>query len=399
MPDWVIRRVTGEDLLHTCIPLTTYAFRATPTTADSAEEQAAYLDFLSRQTVLVGFAAATPAATATSYPMQQSVRGRRYPMSGVSAVATDPQQRRRGYGRAVVVDLLRMVHEDEGLVFAGLYPFRESFYQRLGFVTFPQAQVVQMHPLSLTPLLKADLPGEVTRHLHSDALNAYDAFLNAYQVMHHGMARPSLKNLRFRLDREPQWIALARSEGIVVGAMLYTHSGFEGTLEVEAFHYSTPLGRALLLQWLAHHADHASVAQLTLGPAQRPETWLEDLAITRSSPKRKTPMGRVLDISRIGGMQVGPLPDSLLIQVDDLHCPWNSGTWRFNSNAGQLSVQRADTPHIDVRLSIHGLTALVYGTHDPADFALRGWGDPTPTVQALMRLLFPPALPDIYARF
>jgi hypothetical protein len=45
------------------------------------------------------------------------------------------------------------------------------------------------------------------------------------------------------------------------------------------------------------------------------------------------------------------------------------------------------------------LTALVYGTHDPDDFAIRGWGDPSPAVQAAMRGVFPPLVPHLHERF
>jgi hypothetical protein len=53
----------------------------------------------------------------------------------------------------------------------------------------------------------------------------------------------------------------------------------------------------------------------------------------------------------------------------------------------------------DCELSIQGLSALVYGTQDPGDFAVRGWGDPSPEVQAAMRTLFPPATPHLHELF
>jgi hypothetical protein len=50
-------------------------------------------------------------------------------------------------------------------------------------------------------------------------------------------------------------------------------------------------------------------------------------------------------------------------------------------------------------LSIQGVSALVYGAHDPADFYVRGWGDPSPKVQAAMREMFPPALAHLHEMF
>jgi hypothetical protein len=55
--------------------------------------------------------------------------------------------------------------------------------------------------------------------------------------------------------------------------------------------------------------------------------------------------------------------------------------------------------HASPPLTDQRLAALVYGTHDPGDFAVRGWGDPSPAVQAAMRALFPPQIPYLHERF
>jgi hypothetical protein len=53
----------------------------------------------------------------------------------------------------------------------------------------------------------------------------------------------------------------------------------------------------------------------------------------------------------------------------------------------------------DCNLTIQALAALVYGTHDPEDFAIRGWGNPSPEVQAVMREMFPPMQPHLHEYF
>ena len=42
---------------------------------------------------------------------------------------------------------------------------------------------------------------------------------------------------------------------------------------------------------------------------------------------------------------------------------------------------------------MQSLTGLVFGTHSAADFAFRGWGQPTRQTQTAMQALFPPAPP------
>jgi hypothetical protein len=62
-----------------------------------------------------------------------------------------------------------------------------------------------------------------------------------------------------------------------------------------------------------------------------------------------------------------------------------------------LQVTRAD--EADCILSIQALTALVYGTHDPDDFAIRGWGNLSPAVQAIMRAMFHPMTSYLHEYF
>ena len=145
------------------------------------------------------------------------------------------------------------------------------------------------------------------------------------------------------------------------------------------------------------HTDQASQAEIWLAPFEQPEAWLSDMQVKTESQVR-VPMGRVLDVSRLGapsGVQVGS--GCFSAQITDLLCPWNEGLWRFESADGVLQVTRADEADCD--LSIQALTSLVYGTHDPDDFAIRGWGNPSPAMQAIMRTMFPPMTPYLHEYF
>jgi predicted acetyltransferase len=106
-------------------------------------------------------------------------------------------------------------------------------------------------------------------------------------------------------------------------------------------------------------------------------------------------MSRVLDVARIGGMQVGA--GGFNARISDPLCPWNEGTWRFAAQDGRLQVSAAHEG--DCNLTIQGLTALVAGTHDPQELELRGWGDPDPALQATLRRMFPRLWPYLHENF
>jgi predicted acetyltransferase len=88
---------------------------------------------------------------------------------------------------------------------------------------------------------------------------------------------------------------------------------------------------------------------------------------------------------------------SFSAHVTDPLLPSNEGCWKFESADGCLQVSKIN--EVDCELTIQGLTALVFGTHDLQDFPLRGWGDPTPEIQAVMRTMFPPCSPFLHEIF
>jgi predicted acetyltransferase len=89
-----------------------------------------------------------PVSIAASGPMTQNMRGKLFPVSGVWGVSTYPSARRKGYCRQAMAAVLSSEH-DSGEVFTNLYPFRESFYERLGYVAFPLTKIARHRRLSL----------------------------------------------------------------------------------------------------------------------------------------------------------------------------------------------------------------------------------------------------------
>ncbi len=397
-----IRAVAGEELIDTVFAIGGYAFDASPATADRAE-RLRDLPYRAEHRFLLLEAGDVPLATAAAIPMTQSLRGTVLPMGGVAGVATHPHGRRSGYARRVLAALL-VDMRDQGQVVSSLYPFRESFYGRLGWAGLTPARVVRFGPAALAPLLRADLPGEVAWLPIGDAAGfaAYRAFLEEIQPTRHGLAiRPPTSASQLR-DQGKVWLVLARDPGgRVVGAMTYAVEGYAGQLRVDAFFASTSAGRYLLLGWLARHIDQVAAVAMTVGPDVFPETWLSDLEATVHSREPRawhpTPMGRVVQVAGIGGLAVGP--GRVVVDVDDPQAPWNAGAWVLASEGGRLVVTPAAGERPDCRLTIGGLSALVFTGADPADFPVRGWGDPNPAAQAALRALFPPALTYLHEDF
>lgn len=394
MTNTTIREIRGDEMLEVMYALTSYALNPSPPLPDKAERQ----EMLKGREGVTYFALhdeGAPVACAASAPMTQHVRGALFGMGGIWGVATHPAARRKGYCRSVLARLWAAVCE-RGQGLSCLYPFRESFYERLGCVTFPQPRMVRFAPTALAPLSKRELGGGVRQVLIGDGFDAYRDYVRGMRQRVHGMALFDHPD-KARVQRDSVWVALAEVDGEPVGVMLYDLKGDRPTeynMRVSRFYYHTSQGKYLLLQWIARHIDQANRVEMTVPPFELPETWLADMAVT-PEPVFRAPMGRVLDVGKIGGMESGP--GRFAARVSDPLCPWNEGVWAFETVDGRLEVSAGKEPECE--LSIQALAALIYGTHDPADFYYRGWGNAAPGVQESIRRMFPPRLPYLHEYF
>ncbi len=389
-----IRALQGDEMLEALYGLTMYSLHSSPP-YESKEDWMARVRERKGVTCYAAYTDGAPMSIAASTAMTQNVRGQLYPASGVWGVATQPPVRRKGYCKGTIASLLAAERES-GKVFSNLYPFRESFYERLGYVAFPLVKIARFLPQNLAPLLELEPDGEIELCLIGEAYDAYRAFLAEMRQRQHGMGFFDHGD-RSVANRNMVWVAQAKFGGKAEGLMLYRLLGEEPTkynFMATRFYYLTGRARFLLLNWIARHIDQAERAELWLAADEYPETWLADLQLKFEAASRPAMM-RVLDVEKTGGMSAGE--GSFSARIIDPLCPWNEGAWRFEGSDGRLLVSK--TNRADCELTIQGLSALVSGTYDPQDFSFRGWGDPDPALQAILLRIFPKMCPYLHENF
>jgi predicted acetyltransferase len=388
------RQLEGEEMLETLYALNSYSLHPSPP-FQNKEEWMEIVRERKGMTCFAVFEGETPVSIVVSTPLTQNMRGKLYPASGVWGVSTAPSARRKGYCREAMARLLAAEWES-GKAFSNLYPFRESFYERMGYVSFPLTKIARMTTQSLAPLLKMELGGELKLQYIGDAYDTYREYLAEMRQHRHGMAMFDFGDPG-RAKQNRLWTTLAKFDGKIEGVMLYCILGEEVTkynFAAYRFYYQTSRARYLMLSWIARHIDQAERAEIWLSEDEYPETWLSDLQVKVESSIRPA-MSRVLDIQKISGMRVGE--GSFKARVIDPLCPWNEGCWRFESDNGGLQVSKVSTADCD--LTIQGLTSLIAGVHDPQDFPLRGWGNPDLDLQSSLREMFPRMNPFMHEMF
>ena len=389
-----IQRISGEEMLEAVYPLTEYAFHSSPPFTDKE----VWLSIVRERKGVSCFAAREDdqiVSVVCGVDLTQNIRGKLFPVTGIWGVSTHPSARRKGLVKKSMTEMLS-AERDAGKAFSALYPFRESFYERMGYVSFPLGKIAKFSPAALSPFLKLETCGKIEQMLIGPAYTAYRDYLIELRKTQHGMAVFDYGN-QVSANRNNTWVAFARFNQQIEGIMLYQLKGEEATrfnFIAPRFYYSTPRARYMLLDWIARHVDQADRAEIWLPPNETPELWLSDLKMkVESTPDM--PMARVLDIERMGGMEVGE--GRITINVTDPLCPWNEGNWCLESKEGKLEVTKAS--QAECMLTIQALTGLVMGTHDPECLSFRGWAQPTPAQCTNLRRLFPKLIPHMHEAF
>jgi predicted N-acetyltransferase YhbS len=393
-----IRQVTAEERLDTMFPLQTYAFSPSPWTDEAVEKYRSFTPYNSGTVSLVAEEDGEALAGVAALPMRQNLRGVVFPMAGIASVASHPSARRRGLVRALLERLLRQMR-DGGHPLSALYPFRPSFYQRFGYVGLPRPRQAAFAPAGLSHLVRSELPGTVTRQHIREGYAEHRALTLRLLGERHGFSVfPDYRAVTLR-DNEPRWVAIARVDGEVVGAVTYRITMHGGELIADDMLTTGPLGRALLLQYFARHVDQVSRVVVSVGVDDPPELWATDMAVTTTAPvsfpDSPAPMARVLSLEGLAGLTVGTGGVTVEVVDDELL----SGRYWLESDAGRLVVSTGVTGEPDATLTAPGVSALLYGVLDPVDVLVRGFGQADADAITALRSLFPRAMPYLYADF
>ena len=390
---FTIKHLGLDESIDILYLLNNYAFRPTPPMPD-------YDEFAERIRGRKGvdyyaiFENGQAQAICSAIMLRQNIRGQIIPMGGVANVATQPAARRKGYVRALMRHLYQLFNDEE-IGVSCLYPFKEAFYQRLGYATLPQAKIIRFDPKILSHTLNIALDGAVELLSFNEGRQKYREFLENIQKDSHGMALFAFPQGNAARDNV-YWLALAKQGEKIIGLMRYSLTGkiMDQLLSADDFLFSNSQGKFLLLNWIARHIDQATQVELTLNPNIHGETLFTDIR-PEFEGKYVAPMARVTSVPSLDGFTCGN--GTIHIQIADADCKWNNGTWRFASQDGQLSVTRSANPAC--KLSIQGLTGLVYGVYRPEELPLRGWGEIDKNSQAILESMFPPATPFLYATY
>jgi predicted acetyltransferase len=200
------------------------------------------------------------------FPLEMVLAGRRVPVGGIASIGVAPEARRQGIART----LLEALHTElaaRRIPFAFLYPFRESFYERLGYV--PTTRLAELD-LSAASLARFEPPA---RAIALDGRHRDDV-ARLYESVAQGRAGWLVRNAaawdaRF-CDERSHWVGLFQPDGALTGYVAFSYQGRNARgrgarIVVSDFVARTHEEARALLGFFGQQRDQVDRVELTVG--------------------------------------------------------------------------------------------------------------------------------------
>ena len=330
-------------------------------------------------TLLVGFDR-RPVAALQIHPLEQWVGGELLATAGIGTVTIAPTHRRRGLGAQLVTAALRAAHE-RGDIASALYPFRESFYHRLGYGQAGEALQYQVAPdwLPDSPerVHVECLDSPAARAEARDCYNRWAATQNGQlarseRVWNHVLDVPERALFGYRNDA-------GRLEGYALVSYRVDLPRRDRFLEVDELVWLTSAAARGLYGWLASLGDQWEQILVRTLPHHRLSTYLREVRLPHGSaplwglwaPAATLmfgPMFRLIDVrAALERRHVVPHePMRIDIEVNDSQLPHNTGTMRIATADGRVHIDHTGAADMTIRLDIATLSRIYIGTLPPA---------------------------------
>ncbi len=373
--------------------MTTYAFAPSPVMI--SEDRKKFLETTEDEIFLI-WKGNEVVTTGTIVPLDQNVRGKVIPMGGVAGVATNPEHRNKGYVTALMEHLLSKMLKNSQYVSA-LYPFRESFYRKFGYVNLPQIQEVEVNPRNIKTK-DIQLPKGIiySRDRLVDVLEQYYDYKSNLVETLYGAAKFN----RSRYDHytfKDYWALSIRDEyNKTIAWVNYKMTGFEGEMKVRELTFLNEVGRYAILKWMEAHKDQVLSIKFQTSRKEQVESWLPDLkAQSKTRDWVPSPMARIIDVRGLNGIEA--TNGSVILEIEDEWIENNNSTWKFEGKDGRLSVTPSNEK--GQKLNIRALTEIIYSRYNFERFRLMGWSKLDEKTEMTISNMFTPIDVDINESF
>ncbi|MBS3787911.1 GNAT family N-acetyltransferase [Candidatus Bipolaricaulota bacterium] len=317
-------------------------------------------------------------AISSIHSLETLVREDWLPMGGISAVATSPENRHKGYIKTMLTELLVELRDQE-VVLSSLWPFSYPFYDKLGWRCCDRYTTYEFDPEVLEFTAK-DPRGsfrQVSEEGYEDIAPAYHKFIRKFNLP---LNRSSKwwKHQKLSQWNRTVYCYLWEQNNDVKGYVLYSvekssKDEWKKKLKVEELIYQTEEAFYQLLRFLYNHGSQMNRIILP-SPLPNKLSLLDLVNDPRDVEAREKPgiMVRCVDVET--ALEYLPfqegLKGKLVMSVKDPLLKENDGSYSLNFNGDSPPAinkfkQKASKP--DLSLDIGSFTQLYAGYLSPTE--------------------------------
>jgi predicted acetyltransferase len=369
-----VRNLTKEDL-NQVIKLHQYAYGFW---TDKEVTEADFAHIIPEDTLGL-FEKGELVSVLTIMKTQQSVRGVLKGMGGISMVGTFPEARMKGYVRTIMQSAFLEMKET-GFCVSMLEPFRETFYLRFGYV--PAYDQLRLK----APLEGLRFPSDQSlgdewtfnRVPGREAKDAYMTFIQDFapKVFHGYAFNPDIRDEEWNYRNKDRLFVFVKKGGNIEALARYKIKGYmhfeQSELIVQEMYWRNPAAQAALFNYLGKHRDQFQTIRMDVPYGADFQRWFEDLKDWIEIKFWHPWMIRIIDAKEALRDLPAPVDGELSIKLTDPQCGWNNATYLLQSTDGKLAASSTKRT-AQIETTIHGLSALVYGTHSLAAIEYAGW--------------------------
>lgn len=320
-------------------------------------------------------------ASCKIYRMEQWIGGVAIPIMGLGFVAIAPTERRRGIGAELVQFALDRAR-DRGDLGSALYPFRTSFYGKVGYGIAGNA--IQYR---IQPRLLPDDPGRARVQLvesdqdHRAVAGLYAAWIPTQNGQ---IARREALWASFRDDPSRHTVLYRDEQGEPGGYATFRYreksAGLSTDLDLVEVVWKDHAARRALYGWMASLSDQWRHLLYRAHPEEGFENYLRELRLNeRPDPTWELwapaahwmtgPMFRLIDV---GGalerrsLRAGPQL-RVALDVHDEQLPGNTGRWVWELGADASTVEKgSQRTDLEMEMGISTLSRIYIGALTPS---------------------------------
>lgn len=316
------------------------------------------------------------AAISGAYPFSVQLNGNTASVHGVTAVGTEPEFRRKGLVRRLIIDLLHRGRK-EGQVGSMLLASMGAIYQRFGYGLASRAMSYEFDPREAEFQLPYDVKGCMRRMNKADAMPLVKKVFRAYAkdrnllALRHDVVWESFLS---GVEKNKAYCAIhfddkEKADGYCIyttGWNQQRRTGPPQDLTISDLAYSSMNGYRGIWQFIR---SHDLVGRVVWGNVPEDDPAYGILLEPRCLHARLSDQlwFRIIDVPGVLAARRYDVDGDLTIAVegDDL-CEWNNGRYALSVTNGKGTVRPTKRKRTDIVCSVSGLASLVTGFSDLA---------------------------------